>query len=398
MISVKVKLRKSAKDGCKGVLVMQIISKRKVKIVRTGFKLYPHEWDAAHERVCLERGGKERAARLREIQSGLNAELLRLDDIIKSLKTKDIDDVNEISYCFDHHTMSGNMLRFMDQTGSKMKVEGRAKSASIMDTVRRSFADFLQTSDVRMSVIDASLMKQYEAHLLRNNLTLNSVSCYMRVLRSVYNKAVEEGLSPQKLPFRQVYTGIAKTAKRSVDEHVIQRMLKLDLTDDGGLELSRDLFMFSFYTRGMSFVDMANLTQANVRDGYLLYERSKTGTRIVIKIEPCIEVILKKYRNPIVSRFLLPIQNSAGNGYASQLRVHNKRLERISRMLQLDKPLSSYTARHSWATIALRKGVAVRIISESMGHSSENTTRIYLASLGQNVIDKANAKVIKQFS
>ncbi|MDR2533838.1 MAG: site-specific integrase [Tannerellaceae bacterium] len=398
MISVKIKLRKSAKEGCKGVLVIQIISKRKVKIVRTGFKLYPHEWDAVQERVCLERGGRERAARLREIQSGLNAELLRLDDIIKSLKMKEVYDVNEISYCFDHYTMSGNMLCFMDQTGSKMKVEGRGKSASIMDTVRRSFAGFLQTSDVRMSVIDAPLMKQYEAYLLRNNLTLNSISCYMRVLRSVYNKAVEEGLSPQKLPFRQVYTGIAKTAKRSVDEYIIQRMLKLDLDDDYGLGLSRDLFMFSFYTRGMAFVDMANLTQANLRNGYLLYERSKTGTQIVIKVEPCIEVILMKYRSRVALDFLLPIRISAGDCYGSQLRVHNKRLGRISRMLLLDKPLSSYTARHSWATIALRKGVAVRIISESMGHSSENTTRIYLASLGQNVIDRANAKVIKQFS
>ena len=246
-----------------------------------------------------------------------------------------------------------------------------------------------------MSGIDATLVKRYESYLLRNNLSLNSVSCYMRVLRSVYNKAVEEGLSPQKLPFRQVYTGIAKTTKRAINEQVIRQLTELDLSSHPALSLSRDLFMFSFYTRGMPFVDMAGLTQDNLQENYLTYKRSKTGVKIIIKVEPCISLILTKYRQKNIPPFLLPIKTCVGGGYTSQLRIHNKRLRRISEMLRLDKPLSSYTARHSWATIALRKGVAVRIISESMGHTNENTTRIYLDSLEQNIIDNANAIVIR---
>ncbi|MDR2496127.1 MAG: site-specific integrase [Tannerellaceae bacterium] len=392
---MKVKLRKSVRDGNRGVLVIQIISKRKVKVIKTGLKVYPHEWDAVHERIYLDRAGKGRNMQLRAIQAKLTAELIRLDSIIQTLKAEGIDNVNEISYCFDHHSMSGNLLHFMAQTCSKMKVDGRNKSASILETVKRSFSMFLRTSDVRMSVIDAALMKQYEAYLLKNNLSLNSISCYMRVLRSVYNKAVEEGLSPQKLPFRQVYTGIAKTNKRAINEQIIRQMIELDLSSKPTLSLSRDLFMFSFYTRGMSFVDMANLTQDNLQEDYLSYKRSKTGTPISIKVEPCIKVILKRYRHKNNGAFLLPIKTAGGGNYTSQLRIHNKRLKRISQMLQLEKPLSSYTARHSWATIALRKGVAVRVISESMGHSNESTTRIYLDSLGQNVLDNANAMVIR---
>jgi site-specific recombinase XerD len=397
MVSVKVKLRKAAKNGNKGALVIQIISKRKVKLIKTDLKLYPHEWDAVNEQIYTNRDRKGRTIQLRNIRSKLNAELHRLDSIIQTLQTKGIDNVHEICYCFDHHCMSANILDFMDQRCSKMKLDGRYKSASLLETVKRSFETFLQISARPLLGIDAELMKQYEEYLFSNNLSPNSSSCYMRTLRSVYNKAVEEGLSSQKFPFRYVYTGIAKTRKLAINEQAIRQMMQLDFSSEPTLSLSRDLFMFSFYTRGMSFVDMANLTQQNLHQNYLSYKRSKSGAKISIKIEPCINHILKKYRRTSKHPFLLPIKTSSDSSYASPLRIHNKRLRRISQILRLEKPLSSYTARHSWATIALRNGVDLITISESMGHSSERTTRIYLDSLGQNMLDKANEAVIKLF-
>jgi site-specific recombinase XerD len=285
----------------------------------------------------------------------------------------------------------------MEQLSFRMQLAGQCKSASMVDTARRSFTSFLQESDIRLSLINAPLIKQYESFLLRKNLALNTVSCYMRILRSVYNKAVEEGLSPQRVPFKKVYTGIAKTNKRSVDENVMQRLQKFDLTKFPKLAFARDLFMLSFYTRGMSFIDMANLTSGNLQNGYLFYARSKTGGLLSIKVEPCIEEIIERHKVFAVAPYLLPIRSANHPDYSNRLRVYNKRLKRISLLMGLERPLSSYAARHSWATIALRRGVSIRVISESMGHADESTTRIYLASLGQDTLDEANERVIQSF-
>jgi site-specific recombinase XerD len=216
----------------------------------------------------------------------------------------------------------------------------------------------------------------------------------MRALRAAYNHAVQKGLAVLKNPFKEVYTGIDKTSKRAVNEDIVVRLSQLDLSEQSYLQLARDLFMFSFYTRGMSFVDMANLKQNNLKNGYLVYSRSKTKQALSIKVEKCINEIIERYTDLTIDGYILPIYNTENRDYNSHLRTYNKRLKRLSGMLGLEKPLSSYVSRHSWATIALRKGISVQVISEGMGHENEKTTRIYLASLDQSIIDDANAQII----
>jgi len=139
---------------------------------------------------------------------------------------------------------------------------------------------------------------------------------------------------------------------------------------------------------------MANLRETNLKNGYLVYARSKTKQVLNIKVEKCIEEIIERYKNLTIGNYILPIYTEQHYDYNRYLRTYNKRLERISGMLNLEKPLSSYVSRHSWATIALRKGVSVEVISEGLEHENETTTRIYLASIGQSVVDLANAKII----
>ena len=115
----------------------------------------------------------------------------------------------------------------------------------------------------------------------------NTISCYMRTLRSVYNQALKRGLTTQKSPFAKIFTRNDKTIKRAVSEDVIVKIKNLDLTSQTKLALTRDLFMFSFYLRGISFVDMANLRKHNVKNGYIIYSRSKTRQMLTIKIESC---------------------------------------------------------------------------------------------------------------
>jgi integrase len=216
----------------------------------------------------------------------------------------------------------------------------------------------------------------------------------MRALRAIYNQAVKKGLTIQKLPFREIYTGVDKTIKRAVDEAIIIQLKNKDFPKQKKLALARDLFLFSFYMRGMSFVDMANLKQSNLKNEYITYSRSKTKQNLTVKVEKCMREIIDRYKEETVDDYLLPIYNQENYNPVSHLRTYNKRLKRISKLLELDKPLSSYVARHSWATLAHHKGVSIEIISESMGHENENTTRIYLASLDQSIIDKANADII----
>jgi len=147
--------------------------------------------------------------------------------------------------------------------------------------------------------------------------------------------------------------------------------------------------------RGVSFIDMANLRKCNVKNGYIIYSRSKTRQILTVKLEACMQEIIARYEAQTIDDYLLPVYTMQNYNLSSQLRNHNKRLKRISDLLGLDKPLSSYVSRHTWATLALHKEIPIVVISESMGHENETTTRIYLASLGQSVVDKANAKIIR---
>ena len=395
MVSMKVKFRQSTVKGKEGVLLIQIIGNRKMKLITTRLRIFPEEWDEGKKTIKLHAAAKDREIYLREICSSLEGELKRLAGLVSFLEKKGMYTVHELAAYYADRSLHGNLFPYMERWIRKLKAENRTATATIYHVVKKSFYNFRQGSGVQITSMDAPLMKQYEMHLRNRGVSMNSISCYMRTLRAVYNKAVDDGLTPQRQPFRNVYTGICKTEKRAVDEGLIMELKKLNLSRAKELSLARDLFLFSFYTRGMSFVDMVNLTHNHIRGGYLLYRRSKTGQHLSVRIEPCIEEIITRYRPETIDNFLLPIyRRSGGKNPSSALRTYNKRLGRISGLMGLEKPLTSYVARHTWATVALRKGIPLQVISEGMGHENENTTRIYLASLEQSVIDQANARVI----
>jgi integrase len=249
---------------------------------------------------------------------------------------------------------------------------------------------------LEISELTSDLITNYQRFLLSKNVCLNTVSYYMRILRAVYNKAVKSGIIEYRDLFSDVYTGIAKTEKRAVSTDIIQRLKQLELQNFRGLAFSRDLFLLSFYFRGMAFVDLANLKKTDVQNGVIRYTRSKTKQDLRIRIESCAKELLSRYTCKNSDR-LLPIFSSFENSeraYNSALRLQNKRLSKLSKMLNLSYSLSSYVARHSWATLAKKSGVDLTVISESLGHNSILTTQIYLDSLDQERIDDANLLVI----
>ena len=155
--------------------------------------------------------------------------------------------------------------------------------------------------------IDSDLMMMYEAFLHNRGLTKNSTSFYMRILRAVYNRAVEKDLTINRNPFKYVYTGIDKTIKRAIPLKAIKQIKNLDLSLQPLLDFARDMFLFSFYTRGMSFIDMAYLKKKDLSNGILSYRRRKTGQQLFIRWEKCMQEIVEKYDTDYYSPYLLPI-------------------------------------------------------------------------------------------
>lgn len=272
----------------------------------------------------------------------------------------------------------------------------RERTAETYASALSSFMRFREGVDCQLCDLKPRLMQQYEAWLWEKGVTRNTSSFYMRKLRAAYNEAVRRGLVAQAYPFHSVYTGKDKTVKRAIGDGLLRKIRSLDLSGKPWLELARDLFLFSFYTRGMSFVDMAYLRKRDCQQGVLVYCRHKTGQRLQIRYEECIKEIVRKYDNP-ESPYLLPIILKKGQERQQYLRAQrrvNYGLHRLAEEAKLKAHLTMYVARHSWATLALKSRIPIAIISECLGHESEQMTRIYLASIGANQMDRANRVVI----
>lgn len=285
---------------------------------------------------------------------------------------------------------------FMEWMIDKLLSKGKKRSAEAYQTTLNSFMAFRNNEDIYLYEIKAPLIERYQAWLKRKGVTLNTISFYMRIMRTAYNNAVEYNLTSDMHPFRKVYTGIAKTTKRSVTLEEMKEIRHF-ATDDPNIAFARDMFLFSFYTRGMSFVDMSYLKTTDIVDGMLHYARKKTGQEIDIEWTTELQEIVD--RNPSCNEpYLLPIIKKSNGKERNQKRykqtVVNENLKKISKALQLKEPLTMYVARHTWASLARDTGIPLKTISLAMGHESEKTTQIYLKNLDVNAVDRANRKII----
>ena len=275
---------------------------------------------------------------------------------------------------------------------------GSIRTSETYNAAFSSFKQFRKQGDLLLREIDSEVITAYEAYLKAKGLSRNTCSFYLRNLRAVYNRAVDKGLIQQRFPFKHVYTGVERTLKRAVSIEVIKQIKELDLSMHPVCAYARSLFLFSFYTRGMSFVDMAYLRKSDLSNGFLTYRRRKTGQQLVIKWERCMQELINPFINSS-SPYLLPIIKPSSRmderrQYLNASQNVNRNLKRIGKHLGLPVPLTMYVARHAWASIAKSKNVPLAVISEGMGHDSEATTLIYLASLDTQAVDQANSLIL----
>lgn len=292
------------------------------------------------------------------------------------------------------------LFRYMEKQIVRLTRHGQYRTAETYYNTLNSFRRFRKDVDLPLEELDMEMLADYEYHLRCSKLAPNTVAFYLKRLRAVYNKAVEEGITPNRHPFRKVSTASEKTAKRAVPLRIIRQLKELDLSRFPAQRFARDIFLFSFYTRGMAFVDIAHLQKANLRNGMLFYRRKKTGQAMSIHWETCMKEIIDRYATSASSPYLFPIikdtEGDIRRQYYNASTQINRRLKLIGRRIGLTTPLTLYVARHSWASIARNEGIPLSVISEGMGHESERTTRIYLASLETQVIDNANRKILRK--
>lgn len=400
MTSIKLKFRPSTTPGKEGSLVFQLIHGRSVRRITSEYKIFAEEWDETAGRIVLPTPSSPRYFHLVSAESALQWEMDRLKRMVeeseKATGTVNLDEiVANFSPNLDAQDSVFNFIR--GQIRHKKQL-GKVRSAETYRSTLYSFMHFRKGIDLTFDMMDDGLMELYEAWMLNTGLTRNTTSFYMRILRTNYKMAVEKGLTPDRHPFRHVYCGMDKTVKRSITFIEIKKINDLDLSRSPNLDFARDMFMFSFCTRGMSFIDMAYLKKNDLDNGCLAYRRKKTGQLLTMEWTCQMQDIIDKYK-PNDTRYLLPIltreDGSERRQYQNQMRKINRQLKEIARMAGLSLPLSMYYSRHSWATIARGKDIPLSVISEALGHDSETTTQIYLDSIKSSEVDKANRMILE---
>lgn len=395
MASVKVKFRPSVDVNKEGAIYYQVIHNRVIRQQKTNYKLFTHEWDEESGVIAT---NSSRQNYLHSIKERVNWDVKQLQCIINQLENRRVNyAADDVISTFQKQSNVQSLFNFMQSVIAQLQQMGKQRTSETYRCTLKSFMQFRENRDLLLEDVDSDLMLMYEAHLQNRGLTRNSTSFYMRILRAVYNRAVEKDLTTNRNPFKHVYTGVDKTVKRAIPLKVIRQIKNLDLSLQPSLDFARDMFLFSFYTRGMSFIDMAYLKKRDLQNGMLSYRRRKTGQQLHIRWEKCMQEMVAKYGGDNCSPYLLSILKPPydRNQYKTALYRTNQSLKEIAKMIGLSIPLTLYVARHSWASTAKSKNIPISVISEGMGHDSEMTTQIYLASLDNAVVDRANAQILK---
>lgn len=275
-----------------------------------------------------------------------------------------------------------------------LRKEGRFSTAHVYKNALLSFSTFCKTQTVSFRQITRDRLRQYGEHLYACGLKPNTVSTYMRMLRSIYNRGVEAGYTPyiHRL-FRDVYTGVDVRLKRALPIGELHKLLHVDPKTDV-LRETQSIAALMFQLCGMSFADLAHLEKSALEKNVLRYNRVKTKTPMSVEILESADEIINRLRNRRPSKsgasgcpdYLLNIlrgdkkrkDERAYREYQSALRRFNNQLKNLAKALGVNSPVTSYTFRHSWATIAKFCGTSIEMISESLGHKSIKTTQIYL--------------------
>lgn len=399
MVNLKTLLdtRRQKSDGSFNI-IFRITHNRKVYTLNSGFQITELHWndkrneiDKSHPNASLLN------IRISQQYFKIQQAILQLDDDFSMEKLRFMIDDNP------KKQLNTTFKTFSDKLISQMIEVNRTGNAIIYQTAVNRLLSFYGRDDLGFQEIDYSLLDDFAHHLSMNGLKQNSISNYFRSIRAIYNKAIKAKIIERSnYPFAEISIRTEKTAKRAVSKDDITKLIRLNLETNSTAERSLKYFLLSFYLRGMSFTDMAYLKQSNIIDGRVEYKRRKTHKNYSIKLFPEAQVLFKQF-NVDGSKYLLPIlpndalEDSLGAKKLIRqfIKTTNKYLKRLSEQVGLSSPVTTYTSRHSFGTIAKRLGYSNELIAEALGHEFGNKiTNIYLDTFDTDVLDAMHKHVI----
>lgn len=411
MTSIKTKLNYRPDKTGRFTLILQIIHNRHRGVVFSPYHVLPEEFNHKKGKVVAPDRTKAARARAAEINDFIFSQTAELKLIIQQLKLSgEPFTPREITAAYrrkgDRRFVRTFVLSLCEELERRTK-HGTSANYRAMLSI---FEKFVGHPNVRLRELTSIRLTQFEQYLQSGRLEQNTITFYLRNLRAVYNKARRLGLVEKvENPFEELSFRMDKTRKRAISSDTLRRIADADFETRTWLSRARDLFLFSFYARGMSFVDMAYLSQKAIQGDELLYTRRKTGQPFSIRITPQLQTLIDRYEH--CSPWLLPVMKHFPQGsnnlpsidieadtpheelykrYKEALTDYWYYLGVISQELHTEKRLSFNVARHTWASMARDRGVPMAVISKGLGHTSEKTTSIYIDELNTRQVDDAN--------
>ena len=405
MASIKLLLNKQRilNDG-RFPLVFQIIHQRRKLLHYTKYRIFQEQFNNESREVEYCEFSVYSAKEIIEINRELKREYKKLRNRILELEKKNepysVDDIIESTRKNSRH--SYYLLQYIDSQIAYKKAMGKDGIAAAYHSTRISLKKYLnkistKKTDIGMEKIDCSFVIGYEDCLYAQGLARNTINYYLRNFRTIYNSAIRNGYKPRNNnPFAHIQTKPCKTVKRAINKDDMKELSYLSLPVHSGMDIARDLYLFGFYAQGMAFVDIVLLKKKNINGNILSYRRHKSKQLIHIVITPQMQVLINKYANS--SEYVFPIikiasSTSVYEQYRLALGRMNRHLKKIASLLNINVRLTTYTARHTWATLARDSGAPISIISAGLGHTSEEMTRVYLKDFDQETLARVNRAV-----
>ena len=406
MTSIKIKYHNSPSTQNEGFIYYQVVHRRTVRKISTSYRVKADEWNEHNSSLKI--SDRKRESLITSIRISICRDMERLNTIIDNLNARRFDYTTaDIVEEFNLYSKRYSFVNYMKDVIQKLQRTGRVGTAENYKSALNSFKKFITSQgslefvggDIMLDSISSELMEKYEAWQKAIGNIPNTISFYIRIFRAVYKRAVADKIIEDRKPFCRVYTGVYKTSKRALTLRTLRLIKNLDLSSMPDLDFARDIFFLSLYLRGMSFIDLCFLLKSDLRNGIITYRRRKTGRELTIAWTKEMQQILDKYP-PNESDYLIPIIKKTGINercaYKNACYAINRNVKRLGELVGAPdyKDWSLYRARHSWASLARDRGVAIEVISQALGHENEKTTQIYLSSLETSTIDRANDLVI----
>jgi integrase/recombinase XerD len=374
------------------------------RYLSTGLNCHPDLWDSKNNTPTRKHpiqkdidifiGEKLNQVKRRILQVESEEEDIPLDTLVNSLK-RDV-------------TKNNLLSDYLDESIDRMRRNGKIESANILQSTRNAWSRFFKSENFSFEDLNYASIKQFEDFCLRNGNMPNTIFQYLRTLKTAINSGLKEGIISEKYdPFNGIsfakYRRI-KTQKRAISREDLQRIEQVRLSTENPKYHSLNYFLFSYYTGGINFIDMALLTWSNIQGNQISYIRKKTKEVINIPlVAPAIKILAyyKTITGDNMNNYVFPILNelhisptSLSNRLHKMNRMVNLDLKDIGKNLGISTKLTTYVARHTFATVMKRNGVPVSLIGQALGHEDEKTTQIYLDSFNMDILEQAFNKLI----